>query len=135
MNDKMNEGITTIYIVTWGSYSDYQIHSVWDNLPDAQRAAGDDGESHIEPYVLNSGQERDFIEWRAHIDKGTTIVVDDKASETHPPGLTEVEWRKTYMTPASGVWVGWGYGPSPEHARKNLSDAWAKAKAEREGLS
>lgn len=128
--------IKTVFIVTQGSYSDYKIVSVWDTLEEAQKHApattiyGD--EADIEEWVLNRDEEKTVIQWRASIDPRTgNIVVGNKPSQTSRIDHPEV--RRNWGL--QGVnWYGWGYGPTPEHARKSLADALAKAKAEHNKL-
>lgn len=132
-----------VYLVTSGEYSDYGVESVWTTREAAEASLhGRDEYDHarVEEYLLNTTQERSIIEWRAWIDpRNGGIRVAERATETNAPGSTEVRRRtaRSYTRPwgsreKQSEWEGNGYGPTPERARKSLSDALAKAKAERQ---
>lgn len=88
------------------------------------------GQSHdVEEWLVNTTAERTITQWHAWLtlDRGE-ICVSTRATETNQPGITKV--RVFRRRDDSVYWEGHGFGPSPEHARKALSDALAKAKAE-----
>lgn len=117
--------MTTIYLVTYGSYSDYMVDSVWDTEEGAEQRILALRDGTIERYPLNSTERpTTYIPiWRATTE-GDEIVVDDKAREGEV-GVYMNGWSMQ----------GSADGRSPEHARKLLSDALALAKAERQGLT
>jgi hypothetical protein len=124
-----------VFIVTSGEYSDYGIESVWTTREAAEQHAGTWGS--VEEWLLNTTAERSELFWRAWIDPITGEVrVSDKPTEYAE--IPRAEARKNqrswgFVPPPIG-WLAWGYGTTPEHARKSLSDALAKAKAAEAGL-
>ncbi len=126
----MND-MSSVYIVTSGEYSSYGISSVWSTREAAEEAAR--GYGTVEEWLLDTDIDRGVVQWHAWVVPATgEIRVGDRAETTNNPSPTEVTapgYRYSYGERTT-VWTGHGYGPSPEHARKSLSDAIAKAKAE-----
>lgn len=119
----MTDAPDIVYIVTSGEYSDYGIDSVWTTREAAEEAASTDRDARVEEWAVDTTETRTFLEWRARVTPGADVRVDDRPMQTNYHSRPEA-YR------ASNGWYGWGYGPTPEHARKSLSDALAKAKAE-----
>lgn len=118
--------VDRVFLVTSGEYSGYSINSVWSTLEAAEKAAGTWAE--IEEWLVGITEERTVAQWHAWINVITgEIKVADQAIATPSPGKTYVEQLGVR---SGSVWSGHGFGPSPEHARKALADALAKAKAE-----
>lgn len=126
MSDEQPEPVT-VFVVTDGEYSDYHIRSIWTRREDAEREASRWG--YVEEWVLNDRTERYVVRWKASLASDGRVVVDDK-----PVMMQEVEPSRAWRTSATSIYRGGinavGYGKSPEHARKNLSDAVAKFEAE-----
>jgi len=121
-----------VFIVTSGEYSDYCISSVWANQLDADHEAARlraDGHYavEVEEWQLNDSESSPVLQWQAYLTARGEIVVRDSPWEVQQVAHTTVQRD-------GRGWRGWGYGPSPEHARKSLSDALAKAKAAESGL-
>jgi hypothetical protein len=120
-----------VFIVTSGEYSDYGIHSVWSTREAAEAAASGWGE--VEEWILDTEPDGGEIQWHAWVDGITgEMRVADKPDVTNNPSPTVVyppATRRWDGKPRS-FWAGHGYGRTPEHARKSLADAIAKAKAE-----
>ncbi|MEV7827485.1 hypothetical protein [Microbacterium enclense] len=132
----MSESIPDrVFIVTSGEYSSYGISSVWSTREAAEKAAAGWGE--VEEWLLNTTHDREIVEWRAWIDqRDESIRVSDRPVHTNSIGHTHVGRTRPLppiyggSSPRTAKWAGEGYGPTPEHARKALSDALAKAMAE-----
>lgn len=114
------------FFVTSGEYSDYRIHSIW-TTREAAEAAGGEYDT-VEEWIVNTTTERTITQWHAWLTTTGEIRVGERAVETNQPGTTRV--TPFLRRGAFQDWEGHGFGPSPEHARKSLSDALAKAKAE-----
>lgn len=114
----------TVFIVTSGEYSDYRIDSVWDTREAAEAHALNWAD--VEEWILNDNQRRTITQWQAYT-QWDEIRVRDEPFVSDQVDHTTVEKR-------GDRWCGWGYGPTPEHARKSLADALAKAKAQEAGL-
>ena len=124
------ESPVIVYVITSGDYSDYTIDSIWTTREAAEREAGGWGD--IEEYVLNDRVASPIIQWRARVDGYTgAIIVDEKPQWQQEVKRTKI-WPATTAYPRKSIngFLGEGYGPSPEHARKSLADAIAKAASE-----
>lgn len=123
------------YLVTSGQYSDYHVESVWTTREAAEKQlvnrTDDYDEPRIEEYILNGSPVPAPVQWRARIGVDGTIYAEDRPMNTQVVEHTEVWKVGQYMRGGQrNGWSGYGYGPSPEHAVKSLSDALAKAQAQ-----
>lgn len=126
--------MTTVYVVTAGSYSDYRICSVWDNPQDAEREAAKFGtgwdSALVEEYVVNNSNTPHPPVWEATLSENGTISVGDKAVPAYEIG----DIRSEVWPRRDGTLMGYSFGVSPDIAKKNLIDAVAKYKAEKDSL-
>lgn len=126
--------IDRVFIVTTGEYSDYRINSVWTTREAAERKFAKNGDGEIEEFILDNEGDRDVVLFRANLNtdrEDHEIVVEDTAIVfVSDVPQTYVAYSRGSLYGHGPFWYGTGYGVSPEHARKNLADALAKAKAE-----
>lgn len=120
--------MTAVWVVEKGQYSDRRVVAVFDTKEAAEALANVDDLTitETELNVIASDMRPVF---RARLEVTGTITVSDWM-ELHEDD-TQVYWAEWSHPPQ---WQGRAFGATPEHARKNLADALAKAKAERASL-
>lgn len=116
----------SVWVVCSGEYSDRYVDRVFSDEETARIYAGPQGD--IEEFPLDEPPIRDQFYWYAYVDHHNNVKVVNwvEVHDQKPP--TEVYQAQEYYR--RGKWIGKAYGRSPELARKALSDALAKARAE-----
>ena len=124
--------MSTIYIVTSGSYSDYRIRGVYTTRKAAQQFCDDINsiagrgrgyEYRIEEWEADAPREDRPPAWRVGLDADGNVQVsaqDDHETPSTPPLVQTKSWHNGQCT--AGLWVT-GYGITEEHARRSAEEA------------
>lgn len=123
----------TVYMVTSGEYSDYDVVAIFEHEADAERYVEARMGERVEEMTLHAEFPTIHTVYRA------TIYKHGGGGRTATPGeLRETHWRSDKRPEHRFSETNWAFeaeGPDRERAVKSVSDRYAKWKAEQAGVA